>query len=87
MNDRKPIELLAAAFNEAEEEIGWFIKAKLSAFLADAKGLSRRGREALIEVYAGETKLAVIDRFAQALHDASERLPAKGTPKQGSGRR
>lgn len=68
------MEVLADAFIEAEEEIGRLMKRQLSAFLADAKGLSRRGREALIDVYAGETKRAVIDGYVRALEDASERI-------------
>lgn len=74
MNDRKPIGVLADAFLEAEEEIGRLMKRQLSAFLTDAKGLSRRGREALIDVYAGETKRAVIDGYVRALRDASDRI-------------
>lgn len=74
MNQRKLAKVLGGAFFEAEEEIGRLMKRQLSAFLADAKGLSRRGREALIDVYAGETKRAVIDGYVRALEGAYERI-------------
>lgn len=85
MNQRKFAKVLADAFFEAEEEIGRLMKRQLSAFWADAKGLSQRGREALIDVYAGKTKRAVIDGYVGALEDASERIAReKSASRRGS---
>lgn len=79
MNDRRPLEVLADAFFEAEEEIGRLMKSQLSAFLADAKGLSQRGKKALIDVYAGDTKRAVSDAYLRALNNASEYITREKT--------
>ena len=60
------------------------MKEKLGAFLADSKGLSQRGRQALIYVYVSETKRAVVDTYVRAFQQASERITGE---KSASGRR
>lgn len=74
MTDSPPISALADAFLEAEDEIGRVMKKQLSAFVADAKGLSQRGKEALVDVYAAESKRAVIDGFVRAMKLAADRI-------------
>lgn len=80
MRDRKPIETLADALLTAEEEVGHLMKEKLSAFLADSKGLSQRGKQALIDVYVSETRRAVVDTYVRAFQQASERIIGEKLP-------
>lgn len=69
-----PLRTLSDAFMMAEEEMGHVMKGQLANFLKDAKGLSQRGREALIDVYATDTKRAVIDGYLRAMNVAAERI-------------